>query len=443
MVECNGKACVFLLRLKLCESIKEDNPLSKLLIEGGRPLEGEVKIHGAKNSAVAIIAASILLKGETILENVPRISDVLILLDIIGNLGVEVHWLEEDMISIHVPDEIDYVARYAQVRSLRASNLLLGSLLGRCGKAEVSLPGGCDLGSRPMDLHIKGLSQLGANIETEEGYLKASAEKLEGHLIYLDFPSVGATENIMMAASVAAGQTVIENVAKEPEIVDLATFLNNAGAKIRGAGTDIIKIEGVSSLEGPRHAIIPDRMEAGTFMAIAALNQGKICMNNVIPAHLKPVIAKMKEVGVQISVSNGGVYVQGPAQLKAVDIKTLAHPGFPTDMQPPMMSVLSLAKGTSIVVENLFENRMQAANELIRMGADIKVDGQTAVIRGVDRLYGATVYSHDLRAGAAIVAAALAAEGVTEVNGLSVIDRGYLRIEEKLRKLGADIKRVE
>lgn len=417
--------------------------MSKLIIKGGRPLEGEVKIHGAKNSAVAIIAASLLFQGETILENVPRISDVLILTGIIGNLGVEVHWLEEDTLSIRVPDEIGHVARYEQVRSLRASNLLLGSLLGRCGQAEVSLPGGCDLGSRPMDLHIKGLSELGATIENEEGYIKASAQKLKGNLIYLDFPSVGATENIMMAASVAEGQTIIENVAKEPEIVDLASFLNNAGARIRGAGTDIIKIEGVPALQGPRHSIIPDRIEAGTFMSIAALNRGKICMNNVIPTHLKPVIAKMKEAGVQINVSNGCMYVQGPSRLNAVDIKTLAYPGFPTDMQPPMMSMLTLAKGTSIVVENLFENRMKAAGELARMGANIKVEGQTAVIRGVEKLYGANVHAHDLRAGAAIVAAALAAEGTSEINGLSVIDRGYWHIEDKLSALGADVKRVD
>lgn len=419
--------------------------MSKLVIKGGKPLTGTVKINGAKNSAVAIVAASVLFKGKTVLENIPQISDILILLGIMEKMGATVEWLEDDVVAIEIPDDFAVAARYEEVRSLRASNLLLGSLLGRKGQALVSLPGGCDLGQRPMDLHIKGFVKLGAEVETnmEEGYITASTSGLTGSFIYLDFPSVGATENIMMAAALAEGLTVIENVAKEPEIVDLANFLNNGGAKIRGAGTDIIKIEGVPELIGPRYSIIPDRIEAGTFMAIAAMNQGNLKLENVISAHLNPVIAKMREAGVTVRPNGSDIFVKAPQELKAVDIKTLAHPGFPTDMQPQMMSVLSVANGTSTIVENLFENRMKAAPELIKMGADITVEGVTATIKGVAKLHGASVTAKDLRAGAALVAAALAASGETEVNGLSYIDRGYWHMAEKLQEIGADVERVD
>lgn len=420
--------------------------MSKLIIRGGNPLTGSVKISGAKNSAVAVIAAAILCKGTTVLENVPQISDVKILLNIMKKLGVEVTWVEEDAVSITTPDTIEHQALYDEVSNLRASNLLLGSLLGRCGASAVALPGGCDLGARPMDLHIKGFTQLGADVETvDQRYIQAEGPKegLHGAVIYLDFPSVGATENIMMAAAVADGQTVIENVAKEPEIVDLANFLNNAGAKVRGAGTDIIRIEGVSELHGCRHSIIPDRIEAGTFMAIAAVTGSRLKLENVISAHMKPVIAKMKEMGTEIHAVGGNVYVSGPERLKAASIQTLAHPGFPTDMQPQMMAMAALAKGDSVIVENIFERRMKAATELCKMGAKITVDGKVATVHGIEKLHGATVQAHDLRAGAALVAAALAAEGETTIEKLGIIDRGYWRMEDKLKAIGCDVERVE
>ncbi len=417
--------------------------MSKLLIQGGKPLSGTVRISGAKNSAVAIVAACILFRGETILENVPKISDVQILLRIMEKLGAKIQWLNEESVSIEVPDQIEYSARYEEVRSLRASNLLLGSLLGRRGKAEVALPGGCDLGPRPMDLHIKGFSKLGATVETKEDYIEAKADHLTGSFIYLDFPSVGATENIMMAAATAEGLTTIENVAKEPEIVDLANLLNSAGAKVRGAGTDIIKIEGVPELHTPHHTIIPDRIEAGTFLAAAAMTESSIKLENVISAHLNPVIAKMRESGVIVRPNGSDIYVKGPDELKAVDVKTLAHPGFPTDMQPQIMSMLSIANGTSVITENLFEARMKAAPELCKMGADITVNGNIATVRGVKKLQGASVLAKDLRAGAALVIAALAADGETEINGLTIIDRGYYQMESKLSQLGAEIRRVD
>lgn len=420
--------------------------MSKLIIRGGKSLSGSVKISGAKNSAVAVIAAAILCKGTTILENVPQISDVKILLNIMKKLGAEVKWVEEDTVSICAPDNMEYKALYPEVSNLRASNLLLGSLLGRCGAAAVALPGGCDLGARPMDLHIKGFHQLGATVETVEGsHIRAEVGEsgLNGAVIYLDFPSVGATENIMMAAAVAEGQTIIENGAKEPEIVDLANFLNNAGAKVRGAGTDLIRIDGVKELNGCRHSIIPDRIEAGTFMSIAAVTGSRLKLEGVIAAHMKPVIAKMKEMGTEIHATGGNVYVTGPQRLQAASIQTLAHPGFPTDMQPQMMAMATLAEGTSIIVENLFERRMKAAAELCKMGADITIEGKTATVNGVAGLHGATVQSHDLRAGAALIAAALAAEGETIVENLGIVDRGYWKIAEKLKAIGGEVQRIE
>ena len=419
--------------------------MSKLIIRGGKELTGSVKISGAKNSAVAVIAATILCRGTTFLENVPQIRDVKILLHIMENLGVSVHWLEDDTVAITVPDDIHYSALYEEVSSLRASNLLLGSLLGRRGNAAVALPGGCDLGERPMDLHIKGFTKLGASINTPGNYIEAKVgpEGLTGSAVYLDFPSVGATENIIMAASVAKGQTIIENVAKEPEIVDLANFLNNAGAKIRGAGTDIIKIEGVKELSGCRHSIIPDRIEAGTFMAIAAITNSSLKLENVIAAHMAPILAKMRETGTVIRPNGNNIYVKGPEELTSVSVVTLAHPGFPTDMQPQMMAIAALAQGTSVIEENIFEKRMKAASELIKMGADININGNRAVVCGVDHLHGATVMTHDLRAGAALVAAALAADDETTIKGLGIIDRGYWRMEDKLRAIGADVKRVD
>lgn len=417
--------------------------MSKLIIKGPSRLEGKVKINGAKNAALAIISAALLGEGETILENIPRIGDVLILTEILHTLGVKVKWLNEDTLSILVPDDIDHIATYSQVKRLRASNLLLGALLARKGVAEISLPGGCQIGHRPMDLHIKGLTQLGCKITIDHGYIKASCNKMHGARIYLDFPSVGATENIMLAAVVSEGQTVLENVAKEPEIVDLASFLNSMGAKVRGAGTDIIKIDGVKHLYGTKYSIIPDRIEAGTFMAGAVLTGGSIMVENVILTHLKPMIAKLKEAGAYIEETDNGVFVAGTGFIRPLDVKTLPYPGFPTDMQSQMMALLTLARGTSIITENVFENRLQLSNELKRMGGKIKVEGRTAVIQGVGKLYGASVKAMDLRSGSALVLAAIAAEGSSEVHQLEVIDRGYLHIETKLSQLGADVKRVK
>ncbi|MGI6685552.1 MAG: UDP-N-acetylglucosamine 1-carboxyvinyltransferase [Bacillota bacterium] len=417
--------------------------MSKLIIKGPSRLEGKVKINGAKNAALAIISAALLGEGETILENIPRIGDVLILTEILHTLGVKVKWLNEDTLSILVPDDIDHIATYSQVKRLRASNLLLGALLARKGVAEISLPGGCQIGHRPMDLHIKGLTQLGCKITIDHGYIKASCNKMHGARIYLDFPSVGATENIMLAAVVSEGQTVLENVAKEPEIVDLASFLNSMGAKVRGAGTDIIKIDGVKHLYGTKYSIIPDRIEAGTFMAGAVLTGGSIMVENVILTHLKPMIAKLKEAGAYIEETDNGVFVAGTGFIRPLDVKTLPYPGFPTDMQSQMMALLTLARGTSIITENVFENRLQLSNELKRMGGKIKVEGRTAVIQGLGKLYGASVKAMDLRSGSALVLAAIAAEGSSEVHQLEVIDRGYLHIETKLSQLGADVKRVK
>jgi len=417
--------------------------LSKLIINGPSRLEGRIKINGAKNAALAIISAALLGEGETVLENIPRIGDVIILTEILDALGVKIKWLNEDTLSLLVPDDIDHVATYYQVKRLRASNLLLGALLARKRIAEISLPGGCQIGSRPMDLHIKGLTQLGCNISIDHGFIKASCTQMRGARIYLDFPSVGATENIMIAAALAKGQTVLENVAKEPEIVDLASFLNSMGAKVRGAGTDVIKINGVQRLNGTKYSIIPDRIEAGTFMVGAAITRGCITVENVILTHLKPMIAKLQEIGAYIEETDNGVYVAGAEIIRPSDIKTLPYPGFPTDMQSQMMALLTLAKGTSLVTENVFENRLQLGIELKRLGGRIKVEGRTAVIQGVERLCGASVKSLDLRSGAALVLAALAAEGVSEIHNLDIIDRGYLNIENRLTQLGADVKRVD
>lgn len=416
--------------------------MDKYIIVGGQPLQGKVKISGAKNAALALIAASLLAEGETVLDNVPRIADVMVLLEILEYLGVTVKWRGENTVSIVVPDNINHVTPYHLDKKLRASNLLLGPLLARKKAAQISLPGGCNIGSRPMDLHLKGLQALGAYIELEKGYIKARG-RLTGNRVYLDFPSVGATENIMMAAIGAEGLTVMENVAKEPEIVDLANFLNAMGAKIRGAGTDVIKIEGGTRLQGTRYSVIPDRIEAGTMMMAAAITGGNVVVQNVISRHLQPVIAKLQETGVQVMEQEEEIQVIGGGELLATDVKTLPYPGFPTDLQSPMMALLTLAKGTSVIVENVYENRLQTAEELKRMGADIKVEGQMAVICGVEKLYGAEVNACDLRSGAALVLAGLAAQGQTKVGGLHLIDRGYEKLEEKLAGLGARIKRVQ
>jgi len=413
-----------------------DEPLT---IEGGHPLRGRVRISGAKNASLVIMAASVMIKGETVLENVPRIRDVEVLCGILQHLGARVAWQEDNSLCISVPENIDVETPYELAKKLRASNLLLGSLLGRKGQARICLPGGCNIGSRPMDLHLKGLSALGAEVKLEHGFVEAYTGNLSGTRVYLDFPSVGATENIMMLAALTPGQTYVENAAKEPEIVDLANFLNAAGAKVRGAGTDLIRIEGVKELRGTRYTVIPDRIEAGTFMAAAVATGGDVLVENVIPTHLYSIMAKLQETGAVIRQVNGGVRVIGPKEIMPVDVKTLPYPGFPTDMQSQMMSLLATAKGTSVIVENVFENRFQMVDEIKRMGAKVKVEGHTAVIEGVPALYGARVKATDLRAGAALAIAGLAAQGLTEIENAYYIYRGYENFKAKLQNLGAHV----
>lgn len=410
-----------------------------LVIEGGQRVEGKVRVSGAKNASLVIIAASILARGRTELENVPKIKDVEVLLDILTNQGCLTEWTDDGVLAIEAPDNIVPESPYDLSKKLRASNLLLGSLLGRKREARISMPGGCDIGSRPMDLHLKGLQALGANVNLDHGYIEATAATLQGGRVYLDFPSVGATENIMMLASVTPGITIIDNAAKEPEIVDLANFLSAMGTRIRGAGTDLIKIEGVEKLKAVRYAVIPDRIEAGTYMAAATVTGGDVLVENVIPTHLLPIKAKLEETGARITQINGGIRVQGTGKIRPVDIKTLPYPGFPTDMQSQMLSVLTIAEGTSVIVENVFDNRFQMVDELKRMGAKIKVEGHTAVVEGVKQLNGARVKATDLRAGAALILAALIARGHTVIENAHYIFRGYEDIEQKLNGLGVKI----
>lgn len=412
-----------------------------MVIEGGHALHGSVKISGAKNAGLVLIAASIMADGETILDNVPRICDTEVMVAMLNEMGAAARWNEDGSLSICPPaGEMISMTPDELSKKLRASNLFLGSLLGRQGKAIVSLPGGCDIGSRPMDLHVKGIRALGAEVEIEHGYVDARASQTHGARIYLDFPSVGATENLMMMACKTPGGSIIENAAKEPEIVDLANFLNSMGAKIRGAGTDIIKIEGVPKLTAGRYAIIPDRIEAGTYMIAAAISGGEVLVENVIPTHLHPIIAKLQETGAIVQETDQGILVKAGEKILKADIKTLPYPGFPTDMQSQMLALLSLADGTSVIVENVFENRFQIVEELKRMGARIKLEGHTAVVEGTAALYGARVKATDLRAGAALILAALAAQGETTIEDAIHIFRGYEDIIEKLTNLGANIK---
>lgn len=416
--------------------------MAKFLIAKSPPLRGKVRISGAKNSVLPVIAASLLTEEVCILEDIPQLEDLNVACQLLNFLGSKIDiynsTLRIDNSRInkdYAPDEL--------IRKMRASFLIMGPLLARLGKIRISLPGGCAIGSRPIDLHLKGFSALGAEITMGHGYIEARAERLRGSRIYLDFPSVGATENIMMVAALAEGQTIIENAAEEPEIVDLANFINAMGGNIRGAGTGTIKIEGVKYLHGTSHTVIPDRIEAGTFMVAAAITKGDILLENVLIEHLKPVEAKLKEVGVDIREEGEGIRVQGTDNMKSVDIKTLPYPGFPTDMQAQMMALLTTVPGISIITETVFENRFMHVRELQRMGANIKIEGSSAVVEGVDKLTGAKVRATDLRAGAALVLAGLFAEGETEVSDIYHIDRGYDKFEHKLRVLGAKIKRVQ
>jgi UDP-N-acetylglucosamine 1-carboxyvinyltransferase len=413
----------------------------RLIITGGNPLQGKVRISGAKNAGLVLMAASILAAGETILDNVPHIQDVDVMIELLNDLGVHTQWNDDKSLSIcPTSGPIKKETSYELSKRLRASNLLLGSMLGQVSETRISMPGGCDIGSRPMDLHLKGLQAMGVEIDIEHGYIYARAKKAKGARVYLDFPSVGATENIMMMAAKTPGITIIENAAKEPEIVDLANFLNSMGAKIRGTGTDLIKIEGVEELNPVRYAIIPDRIEAGTYMVAASITAGELLVENIIPTHLYPIIAKLQETGTYVEETDQGILVRGSKTIKHVDIKTLPYPGYPTDMQSPMMALLALSDGSSMVVENVFENRFQIVDELNRMGANIKVEGHTAIINGVKNLCGACVKATDLRAGAALVIAALGAQGTTEIENAYHIFRGYEDIAVKLSQLGARVE---
>ena len=419
--------------------------MEKLIVKGGNRLVGAVKTSGAKNAVLPIIAASILGTTPSHLDEVPMLEDVHTISEVLKCLGLAVECSpEKNVLDIDSTEITSYEAPYELVRTMRASFLVIGPLLARIGKARISMPGGCAIGARPIDIHLKGFEALGVKIEQGHGYIEASApEGLKGTSIYFDFPSVGATENIMMAASLAEGTTILENAAEEPEIVDLANYLNKMGAKIRGAGTDTIRIEGVDKLHGADYTIIPDRIEAGTYMIAAAMTGGDIVVENVLPEHQKPLIAKLREAGAVVEEDIDKVRVIGKNPLKAVSIKTLPYPGFPTDMQAQMMAMMVIAEGRSKVTETVFENRFMHVVELNRMGAQISTEGRSAVIDGPCKLTGCDVRATDLRAGAAMILAGLVAEGTTRIGDLHHIDRGYENIVAKLKNLGADIERVD
>ena len=419
--------------------------MEKLIVKGGNRLVGAVKTSGAKNAVLPIIAASILGTTPSHLDEVPMLEDVHTISEVLKCLGLAVECSQEkNVLDIDSTEITSYEAPYELVRTMRASFLVMGPLLARIGKARISMPGGCAIGARPIDIHLKGFEALGVKIEQGHGYIEASApEGLKGTSIYFDFPSVGATENIMMAASLAEGTTILENAAEEPEIVDLANYLNKMGAKIRGAGTDTIRIEGVDKLHGADYTIIPDRIEAGTYMIAAAMTGGDVVVENVLPEHQKPLIAKLREAGAVVEEDIDKVRVIGKNPLKAVSIKTLPYPGFPTDMQAQMMAMMVIAEGRSKVTETVFENRFMHVVELNRMGAQISTEGRSAVIDGPCKLTGCDVRATDLRAGAAMILAGLVAEGTTRIGDLHHIDRGYENIVAKLKNLGADIERVD
>lgn len=417
--------------------------MEKFVIKGGNRLTGEVTISGAKNAAVAVIPAALLVEGVCRIENIPNIQDVSVILEMLVKLGAKVQYINSNTIEIDCTKVESYKAPYEMVRKMRASYYLLGALLGRFKRAYVAMPGGCDFGVRPIDQHIKGLEAFGAKIKVSHGVIDASVDHLKGNQVYMDVVSVGATINLMLAAVKAEGITVIENAAKEPHVVDVANFLNSMGAIVKGAGTDVIKIKGVKKLEGGSYAIIPDQIEAGTFMIAAAATGGDVLIKNVIPKHLESITAKLIEMNVNVEEYDDAVRVWRTKKLTKANVKTLPYPGFPTDLQPPIVVLLSTAEGTSIVTEGVWDNRFQYVDELKRMGANIKVDGRTAIIEGIHQLSGSPVKATDLRAGAGLVIAGLMADGVTEIHDLKHIDRGYEYFEDKLSSLGADIKRVK
>lgn len=416
--------------------------MERLLVEKSPPLKGTVRVSGAKNSALPILAACLLGTEDIILEDVPKLKDIGVMCEVLTSLGAKVEHLSHGVIKINSANVDKFETKYELMSKMRASFLVMGPLLTRLGKTKNSLPGGCAIGTRPIDLHLKGFKAMGANIDIDHGNIYAYTDHLKGDKIYLDFPSVGATENIMMAAVMADGETIIDNAAMEPEIVDLSNFLNKLGADVKGAGTSSIKIKGVKKLGGCNHQIIPDRIEAGTFMVAAAISNGDVVVENVITSHIKPVIAKLKEAGCQVIENDDSVRVIGTPNLKAIDIKTMPYPGFPTDMQAQFMALMTLCQGTSVLIETVFENRFMHVDELKRMGADIKIDGRSCIIQGVKTLTGAQVKATDLRAGAALVLAGLLSTGPTEIDNIYHIDRGYEGIEAKFTGLGAKIKRV-
>lgn len=416
--------------------------LEKYVIKGGKPLKGEVTISGAKNAAVAIIPASLLVNGVCRIENMPHISDTEMLLTILKELGAKVRFVDNSTIDIDCTNVVFGNSPFDLMRKIRASYYLIGAMLGRFGKAKTTMPGGCNFGSRPIDQHIKGMEALGAEIKVKNGFVYATVPegKLHGSLIYLDKVSVGATMNIILASVLATGRTIIENAAREPHIVDLANFLNSMGADVRGAGTDTVKINGVESLHGGTYAIIPDQIEAGTYMVAAAATKGEVLIKNVIPKHLECISEKLRETGTIVQNFEDAVLVRASGNLRKVNIKTLPYPGFPTDMQPQMAALLCQAEGTSIITEGIYDNRFKYAAELNKMGASINVEGKMAVIEGGRSLTGASVMACDLRAGAAMVIAGLCAHGETEIEDIHFIERGYEDFVDKLRTLGADIR---
>lgn len=417
---------------------------AKLLIRGGRPLSGRVAIGGAKNSALPILAAAALAAdGESILDNIPNNSDINHLCEILRELGCAVEWVGETSLRVNAQNLSNHVAPYNLARKLRGSTYVMGLLLARLHKGEVACPGGCEIGARPVDFHLKGFKALGAEVIVERGAMVSQNVNLQGGRFYVDRASMGTTINMMITASLAPGVTFLENAACEPEVVDLANYINAMGGRIRGAGTNMIRVEGVERLKGCTHEVIPDRIEAGTYMLIAAAAGGEVWIDNCIPEHLSTVIAKLREAGQEVEEHEDALLVRARKPIQPVDVETQVHPGFPTDLQSPWVAFVALSTGISVVHETIFENRFGFSNELIRLGANIKVEHNTAIIRGVERFTGAPVEARDIRGGAALVAAALATEGTTEISGVQFLDRGYPRLEEKLQGLGADVTRVE
>ncbi|HFD1707211.1 TPA: UDP-N-acetylglucosamine 1-carboxyvinyltransferase [Enterococcus faecium] len=419
--------------------------MEEIIVRGGNQLNGTVRIEGAKNAVLPILAASLLAEeGITTLDNVPILSDVFTMNQVIRHLNVDVDFDEQkNQVTIDASRQLEIEAPYEYVSQMRASIVVMGPLLARNGHAKVAMPGGCAIGKRPIDLHLKGFQALGAKIIQKNGYIEAIADELIGNTIYLDFPSVGATQNIMMAAVKAKGTTIIENVAREPEIVDLANILNKMGAHVYGAGTETMRIEGVDHLHAVNHSIVQDRIEAGTFMVAAAMTEGNVLIADAISEHNRPLISKLIEMGAEIIEEEGGIRVIGPKHILPTDVKTMPHPGFPTDMQAQMTAIQLVAEGTSVVTETVFENRFQHLEEMRRMNAHVKIDGNVAIMDGNHELQGAEVYATDLRAAAALVLAGLKANGITRVRNLNYLDRGYYNFHIKLQKLGADVERVD